>query len=92
MTKMPGLDSYRDINDRFKETRIDAGYTQEDFAKQLGISLSMVKQIETERATPNIFILRQWKKVFHKSYNWIFEGKEKPVPEEVYMRLKSSKK
>jgi DNA-binding XRE family transcriptional regulator len=67
--------AYPDINIRFVQTRVEAGYTQEDMAQQLKINLSTVKAIEAKIVTPNIHIIRRWHKVFKKSYDWIIEGK-----------------
>lgn len=62
------------INKRFKQTRKDAGMTQQVFADELGIGLSTVKAIETNIVVPNIYIIKQWKKKFKKSYDWIIDG------------------
>lgn len=74
---MPGVQSYKDINKRFKQTRAEAGMTQEEMAEAVGITRSAVKQIETGRMIPNIYILRRWRQVFKRSYDWILDGKEK---------------
>lgn len=75
-TKMPGVSSYYDINRRFRVTRKEAGLTQEEMAEELRITIDLVKQIETCRVVPNIYVLRRWRSVFRRSYDWIMEGKK----------------
>lgn len=54
----------------------EAGLTQEEMAEELRITIDLVKQIETCRVVPNIYVLRRWRSVFRRSYDWIMEGKK----------------
>lgn len=76
LSKQTGIPKDR-IYKRFKQTRAEAGMTQEEMAEAVGITRSAVKQIETGRMIPNIYILRRWRQVFKRSYDWILDGKEK---------------
>ena len=65
---------YKDICDRFRETRNQAGLTQAEFARKLNISLSKVKAIETYIVAPDYGTVRKWSKIFKRSYDWIIDG------------------
>jgi DNA-binding XRE family transcriptional regulator len=60
---------------RFRQTRIDAEQTQEVFAKKLGCNVPYVKAVEQEKFVPNFHIMRKWKKIYSKKYDWIIDGK-----------------
>lgn len=64
------------ISERFKKTREDAGYTQQQMADRLGIERNTVKQIDAGNIKPNLEIIRAWKKCFKVSYDWIIDGKK----------------
>jgi DNA-binding XRE family transcriptional regulator len=59
---------------RFRQTRIKAKETQTQFAKKLGCNVPYVKAVEQEKFVPNFRIMRKWKTVYRKSYNWIIDG------------------
>ena len=74
-SKLPNpTTEHRAICERFKQTRKEAGINQTEAAEALGITLSLVKQIETGRVIPNILIIRRWHKYFRRSYGWIIDG------------------
>jgi len=60
---------------RFRKTRIDAQETQATFAKKLGCNVPYVKAVEQEKFVPNFQIMRKWKAVYKKKYDWIIDGK-----------------
>jgi ribosome-binding protein aMBF1 (putative translation factor) len=70
------VDSFTDVNDRFRESREYNKMSQADWAKALGIHLSMVNAIEYKRVTPNISVLRAWKKVARVTYAYIIDGEK----------------
>jgi DNA-binding XRE family transcriptional regulator len=60
---------------RFRTTRIEAEETQQVFAKKLGTNVPYVKAVEQEKFVPNFHIMRKWKKIYNKKYDWIIDGK-----------------
>ena len=72
LSVMPTIDYA--ICDLLVLTRRQAGQTQEMFAAELGITLSLLKHIETKRILPNLYIIQQWHHKFKKSYGWIIDG------------------
>lgn len=72
-SKMPAP-KYPEINARFRQTRIEAGMTQQELAELFGTTRSTIKEIERGIVLPNLYIILQWKQKFRKSYNWILEG------------------
>ena len=75
LSKMPRSSTYHAMCLRFRTTRIEAGFTQQDMADAVNTTLSMIKQIETGRVVPNLHIIRCWHKEFRRSYDWIIDGK-----------------
>ncbi len=77
LSEMPKPVAHHDICERFKETRIEAGLSQEEMADQVGTTVSTIKMIETKRVIPNLHIIKNWHHQFKRSYTWIIEGKGK---------------
>jgi DNA-binding XRE family transcriptional regulator len=65
----------KEICKRFRQVRKNAGLTQPQYAKILGITRSAVNAIENERYLPSIEMLRIIHKKFKLSYNWLIDGK-----------------
>jgi ribosome-binding protein aMBF1 (putative translation factor) len=78
-TKIPK--QFFDINYRFMEFRKMKGMTQDDFANSIGVTLSYISNLEAHqpRFTASIHAIRQLRKVFGVSYDWIIDGVGKPV-------------
>lgn len=65
---------FPEIGLRFRELRQSRGLTQVQFAESIGANISTIKNIELYGITPNIFLLRQVRKVYHVSYDWLIDG------------------
>jgi ribosome-binding protein aMBF1 (putative translation factor) len=63
-----------DINERFRFSRKWMGWTMDEFAERLHITPSTVKNIEHDKVTPNIEIIRRWKIVTGRTFDWIING------------------
>jgi DNA-binding XRE family transcriptional regulator len=50
------------------------GWTMDEFAERLHITPSTVKNIEHDKVTPNIEIIRRWKIVTGRTFDWIING------------------
>lgn len=81
ITKQPSRKSLSDypvffpeIGQRFRELRKSRGLTQAQFADSIRANLSTIKNIELYGTTPNIFLLRNVRKVYHVSYDWLIDG------------------
>jgi transcriptional regulator with XRE-family HTH domain len=65
----------KEICDRFKQIRKQAGLTQPEYGEKIGLTRVTVNAIENYRQLPTINTLKRIKEVFGVSYNWLIEGK-----------------
>ena len=61
-----------DINERFKDKRLEHSMTQSEWAKTLGTSASTIKKIELGHTTPNHYLIRQLCRKFVVDANWLY--------------------
>jgi transcriptional regulator with XRE-family HTH domain len=66
--------AHLDICDRIKLLRLESKLTQREFAEKIGATESYIKQVETRTFTPNIYFLKQIRKVTGVSYDWLIDG------------------
>jgi transcriptional regulator with XRE-family HTH domain len=81
-TSQPNVDAlsnYRDICDRFRDVRVQKRYTQEEFAKVLGIARTTVSAIERGGQAPTYAHLRILSQRFGVGYRWLIDGREDSV-------------
>lgn len=64
----------RGLAARVKEVREKSGETQADFANAMGISVSSVAAIETNRYTPSIPYLRHCRHRYNTTYDYLLDG------------------
>ncbi|MUP39887.1 helix-turn-helix domain-containing protein [Labilibaculum euxinus] len=62
-------------NQRLKEIRFSENYSQEEFAKEIGVSLSGYQLIEQGKRDINTKILESLKNKFNVSADWLLFGK-----------------
>lgn len=60
------------ICERFKQVRMEAGVTQEAFAKELQVSHPYVKGVEQGRFTPSHAVLYDMAIKYKKSMDWFY--------------------
>lgn len=60
---------------RFKQVRKEAGLTQVEFGEKLNITRQSVCAIELCRYCPSVDTIREIKKKFGRSYEWMIDGK-----------------
>ncbi|UCH96583.1 MAG: helix-turn-helix transcriptional regulator [Candidatus Aminicenantes bacterium] len=74
------LNSHNFLNaaaDRIRAVRERLGLTQEDFARQLGISQSFMSLVEAEKRKPSVQLLYSLLIVFNVDLHWILTGQGK---------------
>jgi transcriptional regulator with XRE-family HTH domain len=73
----PQVAKHPDINNRFREVRIERDLTQEEFAEMLGENYGTIRALESGRQNPTTDQIRKLHKRFNKSYDWIIDGIER---------------
>jgi len=61
---------------RLKELRQEAGLSQEDFATSIGLKRPNYAQIEGGKQYPTLETIKQIVRIYHKTYDWLIDGKE----------------
>jgi transcriptional regulator with XRE-family HTH domain len=64
------------VGERIKEYRKKSGLSQEDIAKRVGVSRSLIAQIETNLSNPSLEFLSNFVRIANTTYNYIIEGVE----------------
>jgi len=57
----------KQLQDKIRELRSRTGWTQEDLAREIGVSLSTVQRWESKGANPTRLARREIKKVLEKA-------------------------
>lgn len=70
------------IGERFKATRKEFGFNQQQFAKELGISQTHVSAIENGRENPSKSVLKFLCTKFSIREEWLVDGIGQPFPEQ----------
>lgn len=68
--------SKKEIADRLKTLRVQKQLSQEQIAREIGISRSNYSQIELGNQFPTYEALIKIAKYYSKSYDWILDGAE----------------
>lgn len=74
-----------DINDRIKELRKDLGLSQTEFGKRIGVSLSVIHNLETKITEPKPLLIEQIIKTYAVDQKWLETGEGEmyaPIPSE----------
>ena len=66
--------------DRLKEVRKDAGLTQAELAKELGVSTGSVAMWETEKRNPDYEMLNKISELFNKKIDYVLGFSEDSSP------------
>jgi putative transcriptional regulator len=61
-----------DLSNRVKELRTSRGWTQEQLAKEVGVSRQSINSIERDRYVPSLLLALTFAKVFNCSTDQIF--------------------
>lgn len=69
------------VNDRMKEIRLMQNMSQTIFASELGVTRDVISNIENDRSSPTISMLKALQKEFKINPMWIISG-EKPMKKE----------
>jgi transcriptional regulator with XRE-family HTH domain len=65
---------YPEINNRFREIRIDNRLTQAEMGEVIGLSAGSVGAIEQGLYTPNFSVMRKLNERFNVSYSYLIDG------------------
>lgn len=65
---------FSDINERFRQVRLNHKLTQAELAKIIGLASGSVGAIEQGLYTPNFHVLRMLKKRLGVSYDYLIDG------------------
>lgn len=76
--KTKRLTKYSDINDRFRQVRINHRMTQTEMGELVGLSASAIGAMESSFYTPNFSVLRALKSKLNVSYDWLIDGHTSP--------------
>ena len=63
------------INKQIKQLRDKEGLTQEDFARNLGVTTSYISMLETDKNIPSEQLILSICRTYGVSYEWLKEGK-----------------
>jgi len=66
--------NFSDINERFRQVRLNHKLTQAELAKIIGLASGSVGAIEQGLYTPNFHVLRMLKKRLGVSYDYLIDG------------------
>lgn len=64
----------KNVGERIRLIRKNAGLTQEQFAEAIGYSKMQVHYVETGKVIPSNELLHQVAVAFHVNYDWIMTG------------------
>lgn len=76
----------KELGKRIKTVREELHMIQKEFAAKLGISGSLLSQVESGRKNPVYEFLHKLMKDYHVSLDWLFTGKG-----EMFLKMKSEK-
>lgn len=76
-----------DIYDRFKTLRKTKKLSQTEFGEQVGVSRSVITNIEHKLVEPKELFIKQVCKEYHVNYLWLTEGKGDMLDESEDMLL-----
>lgn len=62
------------ISERFKALRKAKKLSQTEFGEHVGVSRSVIKNIETELVEPKDLLIKQICKEYHVNYLWLTKG------------------
>jgi transcriptional regulator with XRE-family HTH domain len=75
------MNKMESIGFRIRRVRALTGLSQEEFATQVGVSRSVLSQIEIDKIRPSLDLLSAISKLYDVPYNWLIEGD--PSPDEM---------
>jgi transcriptional regulator with XRE-family HTH domain len=75
------MNKMESIGFRIRRVRALTGLSQEEFATQVGVSRSVLSQIEIDKIRPSLDVLSAISKLYNVPYNWLIEGG--PSPDEL---------
>jgi transcriptional regulator with XRE-family HTH domain len=75
------MNKMESIGYRIRRVRALTGLSQEEFAAQVGVSRSVLSQIEIDKIRPSLDVLSAISKLYNTPYNWLIEGG--PAPNEL---------
>lgn len=65
------------IQDRIKKVRLESEQTQEQFSASIGMKRDNYAKLEAGSQKPTFEVISAIVRIYHKSYEWLIEGKEK---------------
>ena len=68
---------YTNVGKRMKTLRKQAGYTQEQIADALDVTVAFISNIENDRVKMNLRVLSYYAKLLNVSIDYLLTGKEK---------------
>ncbi len=75
---------------KFKEIRRSNLLSQEEFAKQVGVSRSVISQIEIDKIKPTLDALKRISKLYNVSLDYLMSNEEPPSEEDKNVLLRQS--
>ena len=75
---------------KFKEIRRSNLLSQEEFAKQVGVSRSVISQIEIDKIKPTLDALKRISKIYNVSLDYLMSNEEPPSEEDKSLLLRQS--
>lgn len=72
------MNKMESIGFRIRRVRALTGLSQEEFATQVGVSRSVLSQIEIDKIRPSLDVLSAISKLYNVPYNWLIEGGPSP--------------
>lgn len=72
------MNKMESIGFRIRRVRALTGLSQEEFAVQIGVSRSVLSQIEIDKIRPSLDVLSAISKLYNVPYNWLIEGGPDP--------------
>lgn len=78
-----------ELSKNIKQARQNTGLTQEEFAKKIGISLTLMKQIEGGHETFSVNVLTRIVEEFGVEPNFLFGFTQAQTNEKFYLQLQT---
>jgi transcriptional regulator with XRE-family HTH domain len=75
------------IGERIKKIRIEQGHSQENYASLIGISRSLLAQIERDNTKPALSILSNIVRISNVSYSYLIEGVNDKIYDKIYDKV-----
>jgi transcriptional regulator with XRE-family HTH domain len=72
------MNKMESIGFRIRRVRALTGLSQEEFAAQVGVSRSVLSQIEIDKIRPSLDVLSAISRLYNVPYNWLIEGGAAP--------------